>query len=214
MTGVALHIRADVRAGLGGRTASRAVTVIAATGRAGVVEPAATDEGRGRMTVVAIQPGCDVGVMHASRCITIMAGRAVVHDAGMIEHCSCECRCIMADTAILVGGHVTGRFPDREHVVVTGSAVVDDAGMVEGGWYEAGGDVASVAVITGRHVVGRWCLARGGRTVMARRAVTGDAGMVEPGIGEVRGDMTQRAVLRRRQMAGMLAGRCYTIVAR
>ena len=84
-----------------------------------------------------------------------MAGRAVVDDAGMIEHRPDESAGVMTDTAILVGRYMADRFSDGEHVVVTRTAVIHDTGMIERRQYEAGGYVTDVAIITGRHMV-RW----------------------------------------------------------
>lgn len=96
MTHVTLFIRAYM-------TAAETVTVRAIAGSAGIVEPGATDEGRSGMAEVAIQPGRDVGAVHACRRITVVAGRAIVHDAGMIKHCADEGSGVMTDTAILIG---------------------------------------------------------------------------------------------------------------
>jgi len=55
VTRIALYIRADMILRLRSRTSARTVTFIASTGCAGIVEPAAADEGRGGMTEVTIQ---------------------------------------------------------------------------------------------------------------------------------------------------------------
>ncbi len=96
MTHVTLFIRAYM-------TAAETVTVRAIAGSAGIVEPGTTDEGRGGMAEMAIQPGRDVGAVHAWRRITVVAGRAIIHDAGMIKHCADEGSGVMTDTAILIG---------------------------------------------------------------------------------------------------------------
>ena len=79
------------------------MTAIAIICSAGIVEPGATDEGCGGMAEVAIQPGRDVGAVHTRRRITVVAGRAIVHDAGMVKHSADEGSGVMTDTAILVG---------------------------------------------------------------------------------------------------------------
>jgi hypothetical protein len=79
------------------------VAAIAIIFGAGIVEPGATDEGRGGMAEVAIQPGRDVVAVHACRRITVMAGRAIVHDAGMIEHSADKGSGVMTDSTILIG---------------------------------------------------------------------------------------------------------------
>lgn len=104
------------------------------------------------MTEMAVQCGCDVGIMLACRGHPV-TGRAVVDDAGVIEHRTDECRGVVTDTAVLVGRNVTYCFTDREHVVVTRTAVVNDAGMIKCRRYETGGHVTGMAVVTGRHVV-------------------------------------------------------------
>ncbi len=143
------------------------MTVIATAGRARIVEPATADEGRGGMAEMAIQARCDVRTVHACGRTAVMAGRAVIHDTGVIEYSTGEARCVVADTAILVGRHVADRLADREYVVVTGAAVIHDAGMIEACGQEAGRHVTRVAVLVGRHVIRRWRLASGSRAVVA-----------------------------------------------
>jgi len=84
-----------------GRAAIRAVTVLASTGSAGIVEPRAADEGCGGMTEMAIQRGRNVVVTHTGRRYA-MTGRAIVDDAGMIKHRPDESTGVMTDTAILI----------------------------------------------------------------------------------------------------------------
>ena len=75
---------------LGACTTARAVTLIAVTGRIVIMNPGTAYEGCGSMTGTAIQGSCKVGGVglgiHANRRTTIMTGRTIVHDAGMIEH--------------------------------------------------------------------------------------------------------------------------------
>ena len=52
--------------------------------------------------------------------ITIVAGLAVIADAGMVEGCRFEAARVMAHTAILGSRHVTGFFRCREPGSVTG----------------------------------------------------------------------------------------------
>jgi hypothetical protein len=84
-----------------GCTAAGTMTVSAIAGRAGIVEPGAADEGCGGMTEMAIQRGRNVFVM-LTRCGYTVAGRAIVHDTGMIKHRTDESTGVMTDTAILV----------------------------------------------------------------------------------------------------------------
>ena len=80
--------------------------------------PRATDEGCGGMTEMAIQRSRNVRAMFADRRYPV-AGRAIVHDAGMIKHRPDERTGVMTDTAILVGCYVADRFTNGEHVIVT-----------------------------------------------------------------------------------------------
>ena len=77
------------------------MTVVASTGTAGIVSPAAADEACGGMTEMAIQSGRDVSAMLTGG-RNPMAGRATVHDACMIEHRADESTGGMTDPAILV----------------------------------------------------------------------------------------------------------------
>ena len=92
-----------------GRAAAIIVTTYAIAGSAGIVNPCATYEGCGGMTGAAIQICRKVGRVglgvHTNRRTTIMAGRTIVHDAGMIEHRAGEAKRQsggMTDTAVLV----------------------------------------------------------------------------------------------------------------
>jgi hypothetical protein len=89
----------------GGATTS-AVTIVACIDSAGIMHPGTTHEGCGGMAGVAIQAGYKVGRVGlgilAYRCKTIMAGLTIVHDAGMIKHCTDESACVMTDATILV----------------------------------------------------------------------------------------------------------------
>ena len=76
------------------------MTVVASIGSAGIMNPGAIGECRSGMTGTAIQPGYKVrwvslGIL-ADRCTTIMAGLAIVHDAGMVKHRSDEGTGVMA----------------------------------------------------------------------------------------------------------------------
>ena len=105
MTFVTLESRIQVPLWLGGCSIARTVTSIALACSTRIVEPGATDETCGSMTEMAIHRGCNVGAMLTGRRNPV-TGRAVVHDAGMIEHRTDECAGVMTDTAILVGRHM------------------------------------------------------------------------------------------------------------
>jgi len=88
------------------------VTRQATTGNPLVI-PGATHESCRGMTEGAIQAGHNVrGIgfgIHAGRCNT-MAGRAIVHNAGVIERCRDEANGVMADTTVLVGRNMIDFF--------------------------------------------------------------------------------------------------------
>ena len=90
---------------LEGCAAARTVTAIALTRSAGIVEPGATDEGCSGMTEMAIQRGRYMRAVFTGRRHAV-AGRAVVHDAGVIEHRASEGTGAMTDAAVLVGGYM------------------------------------------------------------------------------------------------------------
>ena len=76
------------------------MTVVACTGSAGIMNPGTTRKGCRGMTGIAIQSGYKVrrvglGIL-ADRCTTIMAGFAIVNDAGMVKHRSNEGAGVMA----------------------------------------------------------------------------------------------------------------------
>ena len=116
MAHIALFCRAQVARRLAGRCAA-VVTGIALTRRAGVMEPGAADERRGGVAEMAVQRGCNMGIMLAGRGHPV-AGRAVVDDTGVIEYRTDESTGVMADTAVLVGRNMANRFSDREYVIV------------------------------------------------------------------------------------------------
>ena len=95
MTHITLFIRAYM-------TAAETVTALAITGRAGIVEPGAADEGCGGVAEMAVHRSCKVRVVHAFGRITVMTGRTVVHNTAMIEHCPGEGSGVVTDTAILI----------------------------------------------------------------------------------------------------------------
>lgn len=110
---VTLFRRGQMPIRLAGCTASVViVAAIAVTRGTGIVHPGATYEGRRGMAEVAVQRGCNVrrdGINLTYRRITIVTGRTVIHDAGMIKHGTDKRTRIMTDTAILVGRYM-GRW--------------------------------------------------------------------------------------------------------
>jgi len=82
-------------------TAIVIVTVITPAGTAGIMGPAATDEGCGGMTEMAIQSGRNVSIMFTGRRNPV-AGRTIVNDAGMIKPCSDKTAGGVTDSTILI----------------------------------------------------------------------------------------------------------------
>ena len=142
------------------------MAVTATAGRARIVHPGAANEGRRCVAEMAVHRRRQVRTVHTCRGCTVMTGRAVIHDAGVIEYRTDEARRVMTDDAILVGRHVADRLAERERVVVAGAAVIHDTGGVEACGQEPGRHVTYVAVLVGRHVIGRRRLARRSCTVV------------------------------------------------
>jgi len=114
---------------------------------------------------------------------TVVAGGAVIHDTGMIEHRVGKSAGNVTDTAILGGrdvacillGHRT-----RSTITVTFCAVINPAGMIKSRISEIYGVMADTAVLAVRsrmscgHSPGAGCnITR--TAVMARGTITGDA---------------------------------------
>ena len=83
------------------------VAAVTIAGTAGIMGPATAQEGSGGMTYMAIQRSYQVwrtgfGALANSR-HTIMTGRTVIHNAGMIKYRTEEIGSVMTDTAILIG---------------------------------------------------------------------------------------------------------------
>ena len=194
---IALHVGADVIAWLRPCTTVTAVTVTTTTGRTGIVEPGSTDEGGSRMAEMAVCRSRHVtGVF--TGCAYSVTGRAIIDDAGMIEHGPDEGTGVMTDTTVLIGRHMVGRFADGKDIVVTGAAVIDDTRMAECCRYEAGRHVAGITVFIGRHMIGRRGLSSRGGAIVTRVTVTGNAGMIESGTGKGGRNMADRTILCRR----------------
>jgi len=188
MTHIALYVRADVIPWLRPCATVAAVTVIAATPRAVIVEPGSTHEGGRRMAEMTVCRSRHVTGM-LTGCSNPVTGRAIIDDTGMIEHGADEGAGVVTDTAVLIGRHVVGRLADREHVIVTRAAIVDDAGMAECCRYEAGRHVTGITILVGWHVVGWRRLASGRGAIVARITITGNTRVVESSTGKRRRDM-------------------------
>ena len=70
------------------------------------MEPATTHKSCGGVAEMAIHRSCEVRAVHTSGRITVMAGRTVIDDSGMIKHRPDKARGVMADTTILAGCHM------------------------------------------------------------------------------------------------------------
>lgn len=195
------------------------MTGIAVIDTAGIVRPATASEGCGSMTGGTVQAGRNMrrhGIHHARRRIAVMAGRAIVDDAGMIEGCRDEAARVMADTAILIGHDMTGFLGCRETGAVTGRAVIHDARVTKARRFETSGLMAVDAIAVGRHM--EVAFAGSSITVMTGCTVVDDTLVFKPCIGKGSRCMTYRAILGdgdvRRVDFGSGAGCVDTIVTR
>ncbi len=106
MAAVALRRGDEVTAGRQPPCIGAIMARVADTISLRAMNPGPAHEGRGGMTEVTIQRCCDMGriglgILTDSR-TAVMAGFAIVHDAGMIKHRPDEGIGIMTDTTILV----------------------------------------------------------------------------------------------------------------
>jgi len=170
------------------------MTTLAVVGRAGIVHPAATSEGRSGMTGDTIQIGWKMvrhGIHHTSRRITIVARNAIIRDAGMIESRWFEDARVMTDTAILIGRDMIGFLRCGKPCIVTGTAVIHYARVTESRRLKAGGLVAVDAIAVGGHME----IVFSGRrsAIVTGHTVIGDALVFKRGTGKGRGVMAQFA---------------------
>ena len=185
MTYVALYSSAYMTEWPGSRTACIAVTCITLADTIGIVDPDTAQEGCGGMTGVAIQRGFKVSGVYlgilTDRRNTIMAGLAIVNDAGMIKHCSDKSTGVMTDAAILIGYNMSVCLACSETSIMTRSAVIHDANMIKSGRYKTRGLVTVTAITVGWYMV-RWRrFAAGGYTIVARNTVINDALVIKAG---------------------------------
>ena len=110
MAAIALHCRAQMVSRFGCRAAARIVMACIASARAaGIVRPRAADESGGGMAEVTVGTCRDVGVVFADG-RHAMAGRAIVHDTGVIEDRADESSRVVTDAAIFDGRDMSGRL--------------------------------------------------------------------------------------------------------
>ena len=110
------------------------------------------NECRRRMAEVAVQGGGNMILRHAPGCHT-MAGIAIVHNTGVIEHRAGKSAGGMAHAAILVGSNMPGTLTLGKHTIVTDAAVIDDPDVIERRRQETGRYVALTAIIVGRYMI-------------------------------------------------------------
>ena len=153
----------------------------------------------------------------------IMAGRTIVHDAGMIEHPTDEGKreaSGMTDATILICLYMGGCFTYGKRAIMTGSTVIYDARMIKSSWYKACGLVAYAAILSGWHMIRRRCFSSSGCTIVARGAVISNARMVKRGTSKSRGVMAHRAIItsqdvvESRTLLGYRSRRCITMARR
>ena len=158
-------------AGLGGCSARWRVASVAVADSAGVVNPGTAREGCSGVTGGTVQAGRNMGrygIHHACRRITIMAGCAIVGDAGMIKRRRHETTGGMTDTTVLIGVDMIDFFGCSETGIMTGGAVVHDARMTKGRRFKTRGHVTVATVSVGRHMeIG---FAGSANTIMTGRA--------------------------------------------
>ena len=83
------------------------------------------------MTDTAIFGSGDVVGLHPQGRHSVVAGGAVIHDAGMIEHGTNKCTGIVTHAAILVSANVSRRLAPGGGAIMTGGTIITDARVVE-----------------------------------------------------------------------------------
>ena len=150
-----------------GRAAAIIVTLIAVSSTTGIVRPGAAFEGGSGVTGATIQAGRNVIVIFTKCRRTIVTGRTVINNAGMIESSADEASGCMTDAAVLVSCYMAACFTYGVLAIMTGATVVHDANMIKGPGYKSRGLVAVTAITGGRHMV-RWrCFSSGSCTIVA-----------------------------------------------
>ena len=214
MAHVALYVGAQMPPGLGGGATAIGVASITCPRGAGIVHPCTAQEGGGGVAEMAVQVGGQVAEILSDRRGAV-AGCAIVHDAGVIEHRADERIGVVTHAAVLKGRHVKRGFSRGKTGTVTGRAVIHDSRVIEGGRKKSGGLVAIRAVPVGRYVIRRRDFSPRRNTVMAHRAIADDALVIVFCTGKRRGVMTLGTVLARRHgnMGQGQTGRRRAIVA-
>ena len=152
----------------------------------------AAQESRRRMAEVAIQAGGHM-IRRLAPGRHTMAGLAIVHDAGVIEHRAGEPAGGMADAAILIGDNMPGSLTLGKHTIVTGLTVVDYPDVIKRSRQKSGRYVALTAICIGRYMIAE--LADGNAAVVACNTVVCNALMIESCARKGRGVVTNGAVL-------------------
>lgn len=148
----------------------------------GIVHPGAAYKGCRGMAEVTVQRGCKVrrdGINLAFRRITIVTGRTVIHNTGVIKHGTDKCSRVMTDTAILIGRYMGRWFSGCITRCVTGRTVIHNTGVVEGSRYKPCSLVTHMAVLVGRHMIGWRYLSRCRAAIVTGHTIVHDAGVIE-----------------------------------
>ena len=107
-----------------------------------------------------------------------MAGRAVVHDAGMIKGGAGKIGGVMTDAAILGGGNMRCRLtPGSQFLmrsIMAGGAIAGDACVTENRWHECRVVVAEMAILIRWQMVCCRLFGRGESTVVTTFTAGGD----------------------------------------
>jgi len=159
------------------------------------------------MTGLARIAGSEVIRRFAGRYYAIVAGCAVIDDAGMVEGSTGEAGGVVAGNAILGCrnmryGLTSGPAHDVA-AIMAGHAVVANALVIEDATGKASGGMANVATLSSGYVILRFA---GGRHTMAGLAIVEDARMIEPGSHKTAGPMAYATVLVGLNMPG-----CFTL---
>ena len=92
----------------------------------------ATNKGCGGVAQGAILSGIYVVRVFTDCRYAIMAGGAVINDAGVIEYRANKAAGIMTNTAILIGRNMRGWFTYGKHAIMTRLAVIHDTDVIKG----------------------------------------------------------------------------------
>ena len=152
------------------RTTIGYMTTITVTDTAGIMDPYATDKSCGGMAVMTIQCSIEMGRVDlcvlAFCCGTVMAGLAIINDAGVIECCTGKCSSSVAGTTVLIGCQMTTMFAGSKSTIMTGYTIADDASVIKCPGHKSGRLMTYAAVVISRYMI-RWrCFTARSRAIM------------------------------------------------